>query len=525
MARPSTQNLIILQPKFWYLLYDQFITAHAAGAVNGTPAEPTGQTRTVTDTNSKLTITGGVASFATGGAGSGDPAIWYPSMTTILGRLIMGTVVPGDANGNAALGWDANTTGIISQCIRLQSSSVINVVMSDGAGSANVALYSSGVTYTFVVIQRTAGFWFFIKGGAFTNWTLIWASFQGAPGLWFPAVGAWFTASIFTAGNIRIPVNLYIPTPLAYDTFTRANGVLGSTEQTGPDGQILFALTWNFSSGVWVVSTNKAVGTPALGSNVIVNGGFGADTDWTKGSGWAIAAGAANAITASSNLSQTVAPLTASRFFQVVYTVSAFAAGTVQAVVGGKALPTHAANATYTEVGLATTTAFLFTGAGFTGSLDNVTAKALTTADLFASLLVSTADVIADVAVTLSAALGGVPAGLVLNLDSVATPANFVLVYLDGVGNCVIAEFVAGVATVKQTTAVTYSAGAVLRAERSGTECRAFYNNAAVGSAQTMTANTNKNHGLFSTSALNSLDTFTVWPRGTSGEYEGLSSF
>lgn len=299
---------------------------------------------------------------------------------------------------------------------------------------------------------------------------------------------------------------------------------LGSTENLGPDNQTLTPLAWTGST--WGTSSNKAVNTPAtLGSEVIVNGGFGADSDWTKGSGWAIAAGVAAATTASSDLSQTVAPLTNGTWYTVVYTLSAFAAGTVQAVVGGISYPTHAANATYTETGRAGSTAFLMRGAGFTGSLDNVSAKAMTFTELIASVQVSIADVIADVSVTLQAALCGLQAGLIVNLDSTSNPQNYILCYLDGRGNCVLEECVAGTTTVKFTTAITYTAGFALRVVRDGTSCKVYYGGAAVSSAQTMTANTNTIHGMFSTSALNSLDGFTIWNRGNDGSYSTLNPY
>src|SRR3972149_8255471 len=48
---------------YGHILDDQFTTDRAAGAVNGTSAEPTGGTRTVTDTESKLSISSGLLQF------------------------------------------------------------------------------------------------------------------------------------------------------------------------------------------------------------------------------------------------------------------------------------------------------------------------------------------------------------------------------------------------------------------------------------------------------------------------------
>lgn len=505
-----------------YTLLDQFTTAISAGAVNGTGAEPTGQTRTVTDTNSKLSIAGGAANFATGGVGAGDPGLWYPSMTRVVGLIVLSAIKP-NGSGTEISGWSTSAVGIVIFAVAITNSGGLSIY-DNGAIKTVGAGIVSGTTYQVAVILRSAGCFYFIKGGVFTNWTLLYLSVTGSAAM-LPGACGIGTTDVFTADNIRVPVALYIPAPLAYDTFTRANGALGSTETTSPDGIAIAALTWLFTTGVWAVNGNKAVATPNLGADVIVNGGFSADTDWNKGAGWSIAAGLATAAAVSSDLSAIVAPLTVGGWYQVVFTVSAFASGLVQIVLGGGVITTQASNGTFTQTGRASTTAFAIRGAsGFIGSVDNVSAKLITLANMFASVLLSTADVIADISITLEFSTAGKPAGLVLNLDSVVTPSNFIIVYLDGRGQCLIDECVAGVYANKQTTSITYSAGSVLRVERSGTELRVYYNNVAVGVAQTMTANVNRNHGLFSTSPLNSLDGFTLWARGTGNEYGSLDS-
>lgn len=504
-----------------YLLYDKFITDRAAGAVNGTPAEPTGQTRTVVDTNSKLSIAGGVASFATGGVGAGDQGLWYPAITTALGTILLAQVTVA-AGGSAQVGFDTAAAGAIQHAIGFTGNFIR--ISSNAASTNPVGTYTDATAYTIIVLQRAVGDFFFIKGGSeYPKITLIYVSAAGAAGSLFPGATGLNTTTIYTLDNIRIPIATYIPQPLAYDTFTRANGALGSTETAGPDGQLLSAIAWAFTVGIWTVVTNKAVGTPTPGADVIVNGAFAADTNWSKGAGWAIAAGTANATAASSDLTASVAPLTVGLWYQLTFTVSGFSAGTIQGVLGTQELLTRAANGTFVQTRRANTTAFVMRGVGFTGSIDNVICKAFTTAELFASVAVSTADVIADVAITLAATVGEI-AGLVLNLDSTSNPQNYIVVYTDGI-QLYAEEFVAGVGANKTTAGITYSAGAILRVVREGTQCRLFYNNAAVGTLLTMTANTNTKHGLFSTSANNSFDNFTLFPRGTSSEYAGLDAF
>lgn len=504
-----------------YLLQDTFTTARAAGSVNGTPAEPTGQTRTVTDGNSKLSITGGLADLATGGVGIGNPGLWYPSMTLRVGQMLLMTISnTGVGPSEGYFGWftaasnsPTNSLFFISSQIRWNANLIIDA-------------YVSATVYKIAIIQRSTGAWLFIKNGTFTNWTLVWISTTGA-GL-LPGLQAGGTGTVATADDIRVPIALYIPSPLAYDTFTRSDGALGSTETTGPDSQVISAIAWVFTTGIWTIATNKAVGTPAtLGADVIVNGAFAADTNWSKGTGWTIAAGVATVLNAAA-ASITESVLTTYTWYQAQFDLSNWTKGDCRLRFGALQGPKHQANGTYIDTGRSDGTATAGISANGTDasySIDNISYKPLTLAELIASVVVSTADVWAEIAVTLSAALGGLQAGLCVNLDSTSNPQNFILCYLDGRGNCVLEECVAGVYTTKFTTAITYAAGAVLRVVRDGTSCRVFYNNAAVSSLQTMTANTNARHGLFSTSALNSLDGFAVWARGKANEHSILDTY
>lgn len=107
----------------------------------------------------------------------------------------------------------------------------------------------------------------------------------------------------------------------------------------------------------------------------VTNGAFASDTGWTKGTGWTIAAGVATATGAISTvLSQPSAiTLLAGVTYTVTYTVTAFTAGTVTVSVGGTAGTARGSAATFKETIVAGTTQILaFTGAGFTGSIDNV---------------------------------------------------------------------------------------------------------------------------------------------------------
>ena len=65
-----------------WILRDEFNTALSAGSVHGTTSEPSGHTRTVKDTENKISIADGKLTFSGGKASPavGDPAIWYPAI-------------------------------------------------------------------------------------------------------------------------------------------------------------------------------------------------------------------------------------------------------------------------------------------------------------------------------------------------------------------------------------------------------------------------------------------------------------
>jgi hypothetical protein len=118
----------------------------------------------------------------------------------------------------------------------------------------------------------------------------------------------------------------------------------------------------------------------ALGRNVVINGGFDADTDWTKGTGWTIAAGVAScdgSQVANSDLQQTVNPLAIKKTYDVTYTISNYSAGTIKARIGGADGVSRSSNGTFTDSDV-TSAGSLFAlraDLAFIGDIDNVTVK------------------------------------------------------------------------------------------------------------------------------------------------------
>ena len=117
----------------------------------------------------------------------------------------------------------------------------------------------------------------------------------------------------------------------------------------------------------------------ALGPDLVINGGFVADTDWTKGTGWTIAAGVASSDASQagdSDLTQSLS-LVSGKTYEVEFTISNYSAGNATPVAGDTEGTDRAANGTFTEN--------IIAGAGgdidiradldFVGDIDDVTVK------------------------------------------------------------------------------------------------------------------------------------------------------
>lgn len=174
-----------------------------------------------------------------------------------------------------------------------------------------------------------------------------------------------FTISGYTAGTLTAKAGT------AAGTARNANGTY--TETLVCAGTTLFAFAadssfaGNVDVGCCVIDQSVAV------TNVALNGTFGSDSAWIKGTNWTIAAGVAHkATTSATNLTQK-GILTANRYYRVEFTISNYVAGTVMAQAGTLTTNTINANGTYSVLLFADTEDFAFVAdASFVADIDNV---------------------------------------------------------------------------------------------------------------------------------------------------------
>jgi len=158
------------------------------------------------------------------------------------------------------------------------------------------------------------------------------------------------------------------------------------------DAANAYAETFSGNGVQTVFTTSQTLGTEEKGlmifinnglQQIVTNGDFATDTVWSKGAGWTIGSGVATATGAiSTAISQVpTIPLVIGQAYSVVYTIPTLSAGTLTASLGGQSGTPRTATGTYREVIIASnTTPIAFTGAGFTGTLDNVSVTAAVSA-------------------------------------------------------------------------------------------------------------------------------------------------
>lgn len=124
-------------------------------------------------------------------------------------------------------------------------------------------------------------------------------------------------------------------------------------------------------------STGTYLDSVVYGDELVTNGTFDSDSDWAKGTGWAISGGTASktAGTGSSIVSTTLNG-TIGKSYLLTFDLT-LSAGVINSTLGAAVTPVYDSSGSYAEILKPTTTgAFQFYGsAAFAGSIDNVSVK------------------------------------------------------------------------------------------------------------------------------------------------------
>lgn len=530
-------------------MWDTVAIAAAAGAVNGTFSDKSHSARTVTDTENKLSISGGQLVFAGGKAAPafGDPGISVSAISRVAGRILLLSITEDSAIYNGFYGWGntsapataANFDAGIHQWGDLGLYTEQNIEIG----------VRSNTTYQWAFVLRTSGTYYFVKGGLFTNWVLMWIKSTTATATLYPAISSYNITSIFT--NLRVPRRLWLPEPIAYDAFTRADGPLGVSDVVGPDSQVCVSRTWSFPAGTASISGNAAVISPTAGGELLTDGGLENWASATDLTSWTETIGGTSTVNredtvkrtgtyacrldvdATTNIAKIEQPYTGATV-GAWYRLTAW----MKSNIANKEAAFTLAQGALASVPLTTTYAQYALTARATADplplnirrgalsasssiyIDDVSVVPLTLASLFSSLTdAKTADV--KVRTKCKVLVTGTQMGAMARLDSTTNPANFIIAYFDGAGNiecdeCVNGTYNALIAAV----AKAFTAEDLIEIDVVGNAVRVYHVVNATGAATligtaTATANVNTNHGKFSTYVGNSFSSVLVEPKGT----------
>jgi hypothetical protein len=140
--------------------------------------------------------------------------------------------------------------------------------------------------------------------------------------------------------------------------------------------------TFNRDSSATRVGQNGLIQTVGFfGNEEITNGDFATDTDWTKGTGWTISGGSANASATTGQLYQATTT-TINTQYKIEYTISNYVSGTYNFLLRGVSTSAFSGNGTFTVYltsGSGGNANFIIDGvSAFTGSIDNISVKEVT---------------------------------------------------------------------------------------------------------------------------------------------------
>ena len=192
-----------------YLLRDEFTTDRAAGAVDGTAAEPGPGTRTVVDTSSIISISGGEAVF--NGSASANDGLYYGPYTRQGGTIALWSMPDRTTVGNSVrMGLsDSSVAGSGIDC-GFDWATSTRVRIKSGVAVVDASLPVGAATKFAAAARATGGMLFVNISG---NWTLVYVYPSGTGVLYWKT----FLASApvnFTVDSVRIPDALWLPTPL-----------------------------------------------------------------------------------------------------------------------------------------------------------------------------------------------------------------------------------------------------------------------------------------------------------------------
>lgn len=235
-----------------YLYRDSFIADVAAGSVNNSAATPGVATRVVTDTEDKISISGGavlcagqktVAAFK-------DPQVLWDGVTRVAGRMACFAYKPTTNTKNSYPG--LQNAGVEADGFGF---SVANINVHDnvsyGTVGSAVAEYAGAAIYQCLIALRAAGAFFLVRGGKYPA-TLLYHTSGDTRTPITPALVNY--SATWESNYVGVPQDLWLPAPELSDGFSAAtsDGLAHAEVSLGGGGS---GLAWTDRLGTWGVGS------------------------------------------------------------------------------------------------------------------------------------------------------------------------------------------------------------------------------------------------------------------------------
>lgn len=251
-----------------YLFRDNYSVAFSAGSVNGTLAD-TGDARTVTDTESKLSIAGGKAVYAGGkaSAGFGDPSLWYPSRSRTPGEVLSCQFAPTQLGKFWRFGYTTTQSGTNGDhTISTGTAGALTTL--NGTLNRTVGEHPTQ-NLAGAIALRATGADYFTHGGYYNYPRLLWPDRTRTTATIYPNHQG-FDATLDVEA-IGIQDELWLPTPLASDGFSAwgTTDGLGHAEGGGDLGGGGDGEAWTGQAGTWGAAAGAASASALSGGLAI----------------------------------------------------------------------------------------------------------------------------------------------------------------------------------------------------------------------------------------------------------------
>ena len=263
--------------KHRYLFRDEFTTDLAAGSVDETACEPGPGTRNVVDTGSFLPLVSGVVA-TTDATATGDPSIYIKEpIARAAGRMGWGWM---KRNARGYIGFEDANSG--SPAKTASAITATNLVVRDAELSIDLGeTIAVNQWYEYLHALREAGAFYFVRGQAFTNMTLVYIGDADATAtLYYGGADRVSGADLTAWKSFRIPKKLWLPTPIASDGMSALGTTDGAGHAEGIAGGLGAGgtgLAWTDQVGAWEIAAGARNSSALAGGLAICTVPTGTD--------------------------------------------------------------------------------------------------------------------------------------------------------------------------------------------------------------------------------------------------------